>query len=63
MACPSNLEDPQFGRVEIVGDGTLGSTAVYSCDLGYQVVGETERQCQLNGLIGVWDGQEPTCEG
>jgi hypothetical protein len=62
VACPSNLGAPEFGSVVIRGNATLGSTALYSCQLGYQVVGEPERRCQLNGLIGVWGGEEPTCE-
>ena len=63
VSCPSNLEDPMSGVVEIQGDGTLGSMAVYSCELGYEVAGEPVRECQLNGLIGIWSGIEPTCEG
>ena len=42
----------------------LGSVATYSCNLGYVLVGQTTRVCQsLTGTIGVWSGNQPTCQG
>ena len=36
--------------------------AVYECNLGYMAVGEANRLCELDGLVGEWSGEEPTCE-
>ena len=43
----------------------VGTTATYSCDRGYVLVGETTRTCEdTNGnTIGVWNGSMPICEG
>ena len=43
----------------------VGTTATYSCDPGYVLVGETTRTCEdVNGnVIGTWNGTMPTCEG
>ena len=43
----------------------VGTTATYSCDPGYVLVGETTRTCEdVNGhIIGTWNGMMPTCEG
>ena len=35
-------------------------TATYSCDTGYNLVGNSTRTCQAGG---VWSGSEPTCQG
>ena len=37
---------------------TFGQTATYSCDPGYNLVGNSTRMCQADG---VWSGNEPTC--
>ena len=65
VSCPLDLDDPEFGSVEIQGDGKEGSLAVYSCDRGYEVVGEAERVCEMVGMAGregAWSGDEPTCQ-
>ena len=62
MTCPRNL-NIEFGSVTIEGDATLGSKAVYRCDLGFEIVGEAVRVCELDGLVGEWSGEEPTCQG
>ena len=43
----------------------VGTTATYSCDPGYVLVGDTTRTCEdLNGdIIGTWNVTMPTCEG
>ena len=43
----------------------VGTTATYSCDPGYVLVGETTRTCEdVNGyIIGTWNVTMPTCEG
>ncbi|XP_059509384.1 C4b-binding protein alpha chain-like [Stegostoma tigrinum] len=37
---------------------TLGSKAVFHCDIGFQIVGRNYRVCEASG----WTGQVPTCE-
>lgn len=32
----------------------------FSCEMGYTLMGSTERTCLLNGS---WSGVQPTCEG
>ena len=43
----------------------VGTTATYSCDPGYVLVGETIRTCEdaNNGTTGSWSGSIPMCEG
>ena len=54
-----NLTDPTNGQVS-TGRTTFGQTATYSCDPGYNLVGGTQRTCQVTG---VWSGSVPTCQG
>ena len=53
------LPDIANGKVAIAPDTRLGSTATYSCNAGFNLVGAATRQCQANGE---WSGQEPSCE-
>ena len=46
------LSNPANGQVIIIG-----STATYTCDSGYELIGDDTRTCE----DGVWTGQEPTC--
>lgn len=55
----SRLEPPQNGRVDIDGS-TPGSTATYTCFPGFNIIGQSSRSCQLNG---VWSGSAPFCQG
>ena len=43
----------------------VGTTATYSCDPGYVLVGETTRTCEdtHRGATGTWSGMMPLCEG
>ena len=43
----------------------FGTTATFSCDSGFAVSGSAERTCHGDGsnLIGVWDGNDPSCVG
>ena len=52
------LSDPANGQVSTTGT-TFGETATYSCDTGYNLVGDSTRTC---GAAGSWSGSEPTCE-
>ncbi len=56
VTCP-RLSDPQYGNVELSGL-TVGSTAAYTCDGGFQLAGNKKRQCQPNGQ---WSGNDPSC--
>ena len=63
--CVASLTSPTKGDVRLVGlPSTLryevGSTATYSCDQGYTLVGGTNpRQCEIDST---WSGDAPTCE-
>lgn len=51
------LENPENGRVNVTGT-TEGSTATYSCFLGYRLKEVVTRTCTADG----WSGTVPTCE-
>ena len=50
------LQNLTNGQVSMTGQ-SIGSTATYTCDSGYELVGDDTRTCE----DGVWTGQEPTC--
>ena len=52
------LESPVNGQL-LVSGRVVGSTATYSCNTGFSLVGRhVQRTCQDNG---VWSGEEPHC--
>lgn len=53
------LSNPANGQVSHTGRTTFGQAAIYSCDAGYNLVGNRTRTCQATG---VWSGSEPTCQ-
>ena len=53
----SNLAN---GRVSHTAGTTFGQTATYSCNTGYNLVGNSTQTCQATG---VWSGSAPTCQG
>ena len=55
-----SLTDPANGGVNHTAGTSLGQTATYSCNTGYNLVGDSTRTCQATGE---WSGSEPTCEG
>ena len=55
-----DLTDPANGRVDHTAGSSLGQTAQYSCDTGYNLVGDSTRTCQATGN---WSGSAPTCQG
>ena len=54
-----NLTNPTNGQVSTTAGTTEGQTATYSCNTGYNLVGDGTRTCGANGN---WSGSEPTCE-
>ena len=58
MDC-STLLNPANGRVSHTTGTTVGQTATYSCNPGYNLVGDSIRTCQATG---VWSGSAPTCQ-
>ena len=54
-----NLPDPVNGQVDHTAGTSLGQTAIYSCNTGYNLVGDSTRTCQA---IGQWSGSAPTCQ-
>ena len=55
--CP-DLTAPVNGSVTVTGHRT-GDTAEYSCDGGYELVGDQTRKCMSNSQ---WSGQTPSCQ-
>ena len=53
----STLPDPSNGRVNQQGNRP-GDRASYTCNSGYELVGQSTRTCQNNGE---WSGDAPTC--
>ena len=47
------------------GDGTapfpVGTIAIYSCDSGYRLEGESVRLCEQNGTVVNWNGTAACC--
>ncbi len=58
MDC-AGLDNPTNGVVVLSGVA-VGSTADYSCDVGYELDGVSQRMCQMDRE---WSGVAPTCEG
>ena len=54
-----NLNDPDNGQVIHATVTTFGQTATYSCNSGYNLVGDSTRTCQAEGE---WSGSVPTCQ-
>ena len=48
------------GQVSHTAGTTFGQTATYSCNTGYNLVGDNTRTCQADGE---WSGSAPTCQG
>ena len=59
MDCGS-LTDPANGQVNHTAGTTFKQIATYSCNIGYNLVGDSTRTCQATGN---WSGSSPTCEG
>ena len=53
------LTDPANGQVNHTAGTTFEQTATYSCDTGYNLMGNNTRTCEATGE---WSWSEPTCE-
>ena len=53
------LTNQANGQVSHTAGTTLGQTATYSCNTGYNLMGDSTRTCQATGE---WSGSVPTCE-
>ena len=54
------LANPANGKVSHTAGTTFGQTATYSCNTGYNLVGDSNHTCQATGN---WSGSAPTCQG
>ncbi|XP_053397800.1 neurogenic locus notch homolog protein 1-like isoform X1 [Mercenaria mercenaria] len=52
------LKAPTDGSVDLTAGTLFEATAVFTCDAGYTLTGDTERYCTNTG---VWDNSSPTC--
>jgi hypothetical protein len=53
------LTDPPSGTVSVNDTSRIpGTLATYTCNAGYFLSGESERNCQGSG---VWSGDVPVC--
>ena len=59
MDC-GNLTDPANGQASHTAGTTFGQTATYSCNTGYNLVGDSSSTCQDTGN---WSGSASTCQG
>ena len=55
-----SLTDPANGNVTLNAGTKFEQTATYSCNTGYNLVGDSTRTCQATGE---WSGSAPTCAG
>ena len=53
-----NLTDPLNGNVTLADVTVVNSTANYTCNDNYTMIGDSSRQCLDSG---VWGGVEPAC--
>ena len=53
------LNDPANGEVDDSAGTTFGQNATYNCNTGYNLVGNSTRTCQADGM---WSGSVPTCQ-
>ena len=54
------LTNPANGQVNHTAGTIFGRTATYSCNTGYNLVGDNTCTCEATGA---WPGSVPTCQG
>ena len=55
-----SLTDPDNGQVNTPSGTTFGSTAVYTCNMGYVLSHQQTVMCSSNGM---WSPASPSCNG
>lgn len=53
-----SLPAPINGNLTAVPATTFESIAVYTCNSGFNIIGQATRTCQADGI---WSGSEPMC--
>ncbi|XP_070252747.1 complement receptor type 1 isoform X2 [Myotis yumanensis] len=53
--------EPTNGKMEITGEAKFGSIINYSCNEGYQLIGETSNFCGIVDNTVAWQNQVPVC--
>lgn len=53
------LTAPGNGNVDTTAGTTFGLTATFTCDAGYDLIGDATRECQADGT---WSNADPTCQ-
>ena len=53
------LNNPSNHHVDHTAGTAPGQTATYSCNTGYDLLGDSTRTCQATGT---WSGTAPTCQ-
>ena len=56
--CPT-LSDPYDGAVSTPKGTEFQDEAIYECEQGFELVGNSQRSCQSTGS---WSGTAPTCK-
>ncbi|KAM5201988.1 complement receptor type 1 isoform 2-T2 [Hipposideros larvatus] len=54
--------DPVNGVVHIDTDTQFGSRIKYSCNIGYQLIGDSSAKCIISGTTAIWETEPPLCE-
>nr|KAF6290940.1 hypothetical protein mMyoMyo1_009329 [Myotis myotis] len=54
--------EPTNGKMEITGEGKFGSRINYSCNEGYQLIGEASNYCAIVGNTVAWENEVPVCQ-
>ena len=57
-ACPA-LSTPQFVSMSTTKGTEFEDEAIYECNEGFEIVGNSRRSCQSTGS---WSGTAPTCK-
>ena len=57
-ACPS-LSNPQYGSMLTLKRTEFEDEAIYECNEGFEMVGNSRRYCRSTGS---WSGTAPTCK-
>ena len=54
------LTNPSNGQANDTAGTTFRQITTYTCDIGYNLMGDSNRTCQATGM---WSGSKPICQG